>query len=183
MTESETMNFVKLASNSSDIAVLEKINEEAFPESERNLLTDLIDTGAVVLGIYDYSEAIGFFVIREFKDIIYLAYLAVRSDIRNRGIGKACLQELVNEYFDKQIIAEYEAPDASVNHGVMCLRRRNFYRRNGFKQTGWYTFYDETEFEIGCAGAEFDIDMFNEFIDHLSTLVHDHIPHPYRRGM
>jgi hypothetical protein len=62
-----------------------------------------------------------------------------------------------------------------------CLRRRNFYRRCGIRQTGWFTFYDETEYEIGCAGAPFDIDMFDEFIDYLSTLFSDHIPHPYRK--
>ena len=175
------MKFIKLTKESSDIAVLEKINEEAFPESERNLITDLIDTGATVLGIYEFSEAIGFFVVREFKDIMYLAYLAVRSDSRNRGIGQAAVEELVNKYYTKQIVAEYEAPDGTVDHGLMCIRRRNFYRRCGFRQTGWFTFYDDTEFEIGCAGEEFDIDMFNEFTDYLSTVVNDHIPHPYRK--
>jgi len=175
------MNFVKLTKESSDIAVLERLNEEAFPEHERNLITDLIDTGAVVYGIYEFSEAIGFAVIREFKDIMYLAYLAVRSDSRGRGIGTAVITELSNKYFDKQIIVEYEAPDGTVDRGYHAIKRRNFYRRCGFKQTGWYTFYDDVEFEIGCAGEEFNIDMFNEFVDYLSTIINDHIPHPYRK--
>ena len=176
------MKFIKLTKDSSEIPVLEKINEEAFPESERNLLRDLVATGASVLGIYEFSEAIGFYVVREYKDIIYLAYLAVRSDSRGRGIGTAVMQEFVNTYFDKQIVVEYAAPNGSVDHGLTCIKRRNFYRRCGFRQTGWYTFYDDTEFEIGCAGEQFDIDMFNEFIDHLGTIVEDHIPHPYMKG-
>lgn len=177
------MKFIKLSKESSDIAVLERLNEEAFPENERNLLTDLISTGAVVLGVYEYSEAIGFVVVREFKELIYLAYLAVRSDSRDRGIGSAIVSELVNTYFDKQIVVEYEAPDGSVFDTPTRLARRNFYRRSGFRQTGWYTCYDEVEFEIACAGADFDIDLFNEFVDNLSTLVPDHIPHPYRKGV
>ena len=44
-----------------------------------------------------------------------------------------------------------------------------------------FDLYDDTEFEIGCAGAEFNIDDFNGFIDHLSTIIHDHIPHAYRK--
>ena len=175
------MNFVKLTKESSDIAVLERLNEEAFPENERNLITDLIDTGAFVYGIYEFSEAIGFAVIREYKDIMYLAYLAVRSDSRGRGIGTAVVSELANKYFNKQIVVEYEAPDGTVDHGLTAIKRRNFYRRCGFRQTGWYTFYDDVEFEIGCAGEEFDIDMFNEFVDDLSNRVNDHIPHPYRK--
>lgn len=175
------MKFIKLTKESSDIAVLEKINEEAFPENERNLITDLIDTGASVLGVYEYSEAIGFVVVREYKDILYLAYLAVRSDSRDRGIGSAVVEELVNTYFQKQIVVEYEALDGTVYDSPARIARRNFYRRNGFRQTGWYTFYDEVEFEIACAGAPFDIEMFNEFTDDLSRIVNDHIPHPYQR--
>ena len=161
--------------------MLEKINEESFPEAERNLLVDLIETGATVLGIYEFSEAIGFLVVREYKEIMYLAYFALRSDSRGRGIGSAVMEEFVNYYYHKQIVVEYEAPDGTVDHGLTAVRRRNFYRRCGFRQTGWFTFYDETEFEIGCAGSEFDIDMFNEFVDNLSSLVSDHIPHAYRK--
>lgn len=177
------MKFIKLTEESADVAVLERLNEEAFPENERNLITDLIATGATVLGVYEYSEAIGFVVIREYKELMYLAYLAVRSDSRDRGIGTAIVGELVNTYFDKQIVVEYEAPDGSVYDSPERLARRNFYRRNGFRQTGWYTFYDDIEFEIACAGADFDINLFDEFVDNLSTLVSDHIPHPYQKGV
>lgn len=175
------MKFIKLTKESSDIAVLEKINEESFPENERNLITDLIDTGAFVYGIYEFSEAIGFMVVREYEELMYLAYLAVRSDSRGRGIGTAVITEFVNTFFDKQIVVEYEAPNGTVDHGLIAIRRRNFYRRCGFRQTGWFTSYDDAEFEIGCAGAEFNIDDFNGFIDHLSTIIHDHIPHAYRK--
>lgn len=175
------MKFIKLTAESSDIAVLEKINEEAFPENERNLLTNLIATGAGVYGIYEFSEAIGFMVVREYKDLVYLAYLAVRSDSRGRGIGTAVLNEFVNSFFDKQIVVEYEAPDGTVDHGLNAIRRRNFYRRCGFRHTGWFTSYRETEFELGCAGSEFDIDLFNEFVDNLSSIVKDHIPHAFRK--
>ncbi|MCR5049341.1 MAG: GNAT family N-acetyltransferase [Saccharofermentans sp.] len=175
------MKFIKLTGESADIAILEKINEEAFPENERNLLTDMMATGAEVLGIYEFSEAIGFLVVREYKNLVYVAYLAVRSDSRNRGIGTAVMEEFVNQYFNKMIVVEYEAPDGTVQHGMDCIRRRNYYRRCGFKHTGWYTAYDETEFEIGCAGEDFDIGLFNEFIDYLGTIVEDHIPHPYQK--
>ena len=145
------------------------------------MITDLIDTGASVYGIYEFSEAIGFCVMREYKDILYLAYLAVRSDSRGRGIGTATVTELANSFYDKQIVVEYEAPDGSVDHGLTAVKRRNFYRRCGFRQTGYFTFYDDTEFEIGCAGEEFDIDMFNEFVDDLSKIINDHIPHAYKK--
>ncbi|MCR4590047.1 MAG: hypothetical protein K5668_04450, partial [Lachnospiraceae bacterium] len=44
---------------------------------------------------------------------------------------------------------------------ALNIRRKGFYKRNGFCETGYYTFYDDTEFEIGCAGMEFDVELFS----------------------
>ena len=50
--------------NSGDMEVLERINEEAIPENERNSLDDMIATRAEVLGIYEGNEPVGFMAIR-----------------------------------------------------------------------------------------------------------------------
>lgn len=159
---------------------LEKINIEAIPECERNSLDDLMDTGAEVLGIFLDGLPVGYFVLREFRSIVYLAYFAVRREYRSKGIGSQALAKLIDAYKGRGITVEFEAPPGSEPDG-MAVRRRDFYLRNGFRETGWYTFYDETEFEIACTPPSFDIEVFNEFTRHLSTLVSDHIPEPYRK--
>ena len=75
---------------------------------------------------------------------------------------------------------EFEAPSGSEADQTQ-VRRRAFYLRNGFYETGWFTFYDETEFEIACTSSSFDVEAFNGFTEYLSTLVSDHIPKPYRK--
>ena len=175
------MELKKLTIDSPDIAALEEINEEAIPECERNPLRNLIDTGAAVLGIYVDEKSVGFLVIREFKSILYLAYLAVRADLRSNGIGGMALRKLAFEYPDRMIVVEYEAPDPSSAENELKMRRKGFYKRNGFCETGYYTFYDDTEFEIGCAGMEFEAELFGEFTKHLSTIISDHIPKPYKK--
>ena len=47
--------------------------------------------------------------------------------------------------------------------------------------TGWYSFYDDTEFTIACSQRNFDKDGFEKFIGCLGTIINDHIPHPYRK--
>ena len=162
--------------------VLEIINTEAIPECERNSLDDLIDTGAEVRGIFFDGIPIGYFVLREYKSIIYLAYFAVSCEYRFKGIGSKALRQLIEEKKNSRMVVEFEAPsDSEMND--MAVRRRDFYLRNGFYETGWYTYYDETEFEIACTSTFLDIEIFKEFTVHLSRLVSDHIPMPYRKDL
>lgn len=175
------MKLRKLTIDSPDIQVLEEINEEAIPECERNSFKDLMDTGATILGIYE-DGPVGFMVVREYKTILYLAYLAVNSTLRSKGIGGSALKCLVSNNADRMIVVEYEAPDPSSAENELNIRRKGFYKRNGFYETGYFTFYDDTEFEIGCAGMEFNVKLFGEFTEHLSTIVSDHIPKPYKKA-
>ena len=174
------MELRKITASSPDKLILEEINTEAIPECERNSLDDLLDTGAEVSGIYEDGEPVGFMVLRRYKSILYLAYLAVRNDMRSKGIGSKALKQLVEDNADCRTAVEYEAPCSSCESD-MRSRRKGFYERCGFISTGWYTFYDETEFEIACAGLPFDIDEFNGFVAYLSSIVDDHIPQPYRK--
>ncbi len=174
------MELRKMTNNSSDIEVLESINSEAIPECERNTLRDLINTGATVIGIY-IEQPVGFLVVREYKSVLYLAYLAVKSDLRSRGIGGMALRKLISEYQDHMIVVEYEAPNTCSPQNDMNIRRKGFYLRIGFLETGYFTFYDDTEFEIACMGSDFDVELFGEFTEYLSNMVSDHIPRPYRR--
>ena len=175
------MELIEITKESKDIVLFEKINEEAIPECERNSLPDLLSSGAMLTGIYSEGEPAGFFVTREYGDIKYLAYLAVRSNLRSKGLGGMALKQLIKEYSDKQVIVEYEAPNSKDEADDIKARRKNFYKRNGFNETGWFTFYDDTEFEIGCANCPFDIDAFRSFVEYLSSIISDHIPEPYRK--
>ncbi len=175
------MELKKLTIDSPDIPALEEINKEAIPVCERNSFIDLMNTGATILGIYE-DGPVGFLIIREYKSILYLAYLAVNSSLRSKGIGGKALDELVSDHADHMIVVEYEAPDPASSENELNIRRKGFYKRNGFCETGYYTFYDDTEFEIGCAGMEFDAELFGEFTEYLSTIVSDHIPRPYKKA-
>lgn len=171
--------------DSPDKFELETINEESFPINERNSIDDLYASGQDgnldMIGIYADNELVGFFAVRKFRKIRYMAYFAVRSEKRSNGIGSKALQLLKEFYPSSQIVNEFEAPDDKCNNN-MRLRRRDFYLRNGFFETGWYSYYNETEFEIACSDTEFDKQEFEQFITYLNSIVSDHIPSLYRKS-
>ena len=126
------MELKKLTIDSPDIPVLEEINEEAIPDCERNSFTDLMNTGATILGIYE-DGPVGFLVIREYRSILYLAYLAVNSSLRSKGIGGMALNELVSNYVNYMIVVEYETPNSASSANEINIRRKGFYKRNGLQ--------------------------------------------------
>ena len=92
------------------------------------------------------------------------------------------LEEIISSNSNHMIVVEYEAPNPSAAENELNIRRKVFYKRNGFCETGYFTFYDDTEFEIGCAGMEFDVELFDEFTEYLSKILSDHIPKPYKKA-
>ena len=69
-------------------------------------------------------------------------------------------------------IGEYETPNSASSANEINIRRKGFYKRNGFCETGYFTFYDDTEFEIGCAGMEFDAELFRQKSRYVSKNSH-----------
>lgn len=173
------MELKTVTAQSPDLAALEAINAEAIPAPERNTLSDMLDTGAEIIGIYRNDVPAGFFAVRAFRQIRYLAYFAVRHDLRLQGIGSAAIRALQTQYAGCRLIAEYESPDAVCENNRIRLRRQDFYLRNGFRLTGWHTRYDGTEFTVVCSGKEYDADEFRDFIAYLGTVITDHIPAPF----
>lgn len=177
------MELKPITRESADKAALQAINEEAIPEQERCSMDELFDTGAdgnlEVLGIYVSGEPVGFLAVRKYKRVRYLAYFAVRADLRSQGIGSAAIQELFRQHPECQTIVEYESPDFDDADRDLRLRRKHFYLRNGFYETGWNTCYDGMEFEIGCSDPVFRDEEFAEFVAYLKTFITDHLPNPY----
>lgn len=171
------MEIREIGENSGELPFLEAINDESFPEIQRCALSDMLATGAKVLCIESQREPVGFMAVRYYRNLVYLAYFAVRQDLRSKGIGGWAVRELIRRNPDRQVVVEYEASDLP---GARNDARR-FYLRNGFFETGWYTRYDGTEFEIGCSQRDFDSEEFTAFAEDIAKAVSDHIPNPFRK--
>ena len=176
------MEIREIEHDSAELRTLEAINEEAIPENERCALCDMLATGARIWCIVTGRDPAGFMAVRYFRNLVYLAYFAVRKDLRSSGIGSSAVREFIRQNPGKQTIVEYEAPDPRNPDYAMRLRRKQFYLRNGFHETGWYTCYDNTEFEVVCSEQDFDAEAFKAFAADIAGIVSDHIPNPFQKA-
>lgn len=75
------LKFSRLYINSKDRDYFGRINDEAFPPSERmefdKIFAFAVDTDTDVLGIYDESRPIGFAVLLKNKECDYIYFFAI----------------------------------------------------------------------------------------------------------
>ena len=162
------LQLIRLNTNSKDIEYFEQINEEAFPASERMSFDEIFafasDTNTDVIGIYDDTRPIGFAVVVKNQECGYIFYLAIDSHARSKGYGSAALQKLRKFYPELQLILDFEEIDKNAENIAQRIRRKKFYLRNGFHETGNYTMLGDIRFEVVCTAGEFRKEAFVELI-------------------
>lgn len=180
------MNFKKIDKNSIDISLLEKLNNQAFPENERIDIDDMFSfpekSGREVIGIYTDNEFSGFIITIKFMKCVYICYFAVCPEKRSHGIGGKALKILKEYYPECQIVVDFEALDENSANNQQRIRRRNFYYRNGFFETGYYQYYMQTEFEIACSEPVFNKSEFESLINEIHKIAPDFNPELYRKN-
>ena len=181
----KNIQLKEIPQNSPEKSVLEKINQEAFPQNERISIDDLYssnkDGNLSIIGIYADNILSGFFVTRKFRNIAYIAYFAVSAEKRSKGIGSRALKLIRNYYENYRFIVEFESPDEKCTNNNIRLHRRNFYLRNGFFETGLYNRYRDVEFIVACSENDFTTEEYMEFIAHLRSIVPEYRPEIYRK--
>ncbi len=166
--EQRKTDFVRLSPDCRDRSCFEKINEEAFPLSERWSFAEIFgfaaDTDTDILGIYDEETPVGFAVLLKNRACVYLYYLAIDGRMRSKGYGSAVLQKLQETYSGLQLILDFEVIDEAAENREQRIRRKQFYLRNGFHETGSYTMLGDGVFEVVCNGGELLKPAFRELL-------------------
>lgn len=170
------LELIRLTPDCKDRNYFEQINEEAFPISERMTMDDFFllasETDADVLGIYDAGRPIGFAIVVKNEECGYVNYFAIDQNFRSKGYGGASLKKIFEAYSQIQIILDFEELDADAANIDQRIRRKNFYLRNGFHETGKYTLLRGNLFEVVCNKGALQEDAFKALIE----VLHAHCP-------
>lgn len=166
------MILKKLNPSHPDIPALKKLYEEAFPENERpmsmdTILTFLDQMPCDLLGVYPDEtpdEFSAFFFGIRGESGVYGVYFATRPDLRSTGIGGKAFKAILEYYDDMPFWFSYESPFEESDNAEQRERRRKFYLKNGFYETGWFTRLNDTEFILACSKEEFDKEAFEKFM-------------------
>lgn len=86
--------------------------------------------------LYENGEMISYALFYEKGDVCLLDYFVVREQWRNLGVGSRMLRELAK--VKSGIIVESSDPDYALRDEdvQLCIRRLDFYSRNGYEYTG-----------------------------------------------
>ncbi len=168
------LNLVSLKADCKDRKYFEQLNEEAFPPSERMDMQDIFAfeeaTNTDLLGIYDGKVPVGFSLLLKNDRCAYLYYLAIDQNFRSQGYGAMALKKIIERYPELQIILDFEELEPDAENLAQRIRRKGFYLRNGFHETGTYTKLWEQRFEVVCSGGEFRREAFQDLL----YILHEH---------
>jgi GNAT superfamily N-acetyltransferase len=98
-------------------------------------------------GIFEKNIFVGLIYNIVYKDIVYIYYLAITDELRNKGYGTKVLTDVKNIYKNKRIILMAETLDQNASNYQERINRNKFYSKNGFEYQGytimeWGVVYD-----------------------------------------
>lgn len=143
---------------------IEELYYEAFPKTERVPLELLFELNNIDVLVFTYEgQFVGFAVMLDKNDISYLLYFAVSSKYRGKGFGSQALELIKNEKHSMRILADLEVQNFKSNNKLQRIKRKKFYSRAGFMESGITYFQKNTEFEILCFGGEVTKENISSF--------------------
>lgn len=162
------MNTKKVSIFAKDYQKYKALQKRAFPKEEQYPFWILrflaLRKGVDYLAHYDHDMFCGISYTSGTEHMLYVLYLAVNDEIRSKGYGTKMLQHLQETSGKKEITLNIEPLDKNVANYEQRVRRMEFYRRNGFSDTG-YRLVDVTgTYVVLSTAATFDVAEYEKAI-------------------
>ena len=140
---------------------------DSFPKNERMPFSMMVAMSKLwntdFLAFYDKDALCGFIYLAHNGKIVFVMFLAVDKTIRSNGYGSAILQVIQYKYPGKKIIISIEPCDKNAPDIELTVRRKDFYLRNGYRETGYRMKLNGVVQEIMISNGEFDRKQFRTF--------------------
>lgn len=134
--------MILLSDNKKYLKELKELYKNAFPKEERKtffFINKLKKAGkAHIYTAVDNDKFLGFAIILSDDKYALIDYLAVNEKTRGTGIGSEIINELKKIYSNKCLFLERETVLKNCENPEQRNRRRNFYLRNDFEDSGVY---------------------------------------------
>lgn len=158
------LNTERIAINSRFWDEVNVLAREAFPPEEYLAPSELAEMAKAddfdFLALLDEDTFVGFMAVQTYQNLAYLFFLAIRSTCRSMGYGSRAIETLKAEYPGKKQVVDFEMPDDTAGNHRQRKKRREFYLRNGYKETGLFLRYLGVDYEVFCMDDDFDPEMF-----------------------
>lgn len=142
--------------------------KETFPPEEYLVPAELVKMAQSdnfdFLALLDGESFVGFMVVMLYENMAYLFFLAIDESCRGKGYGSRAIETLKAKYLDKIHTVDFEMLDNSAPNKEQREKRRSFYLRNGYRETGLFLSYLGVDYEVFCIGDCFDIITFKNMM-------------------
>lgn len=142
--------------------------KEAFPIEEYLAPETLVEMAEAeqfdFLALTEQEAFIGFMVVQTYKNLSYLFFLAIMPEFRSKGYGSRAIAALKELYADKKQVVDFEMIDETSNNNAQRIKRKEFYLRNGYRETGLFLSYLGVSYEVMCMDSAFDVGEFQELM-------------------
>ena len=112
----------------------------------------------------DGDAFVGFMVVQTYKNLAYLFFLAIDSSCRAKGYGSRAIETLRELYPDKKQVVDFEMLDEAAPNNIQRINRRQFYLKNGYKETVLFLSYLGVDYEVFCMSDDFDTREFKDMM-------------------
>lgn len=150
------LRIQKVKLSSKDI---KRIYFEAFPKRERMPFPMMVAMSKLwntqFFGFYEDDTPCGFTYLASNRKLVFVMFFAVDKSLRSKGYGSAILQQLRNKFPDKKIIISIEPCVVNTPDIDLRKRRKAFYMRNGYRETGYMIKLNGVVQEIIITNGEF----------------------------
>lgn len=144
-----SIKFVPASDYPTEIKTLYK---SAFPKEEQapfHLLLKRVKQGvADFYAVVDDGDFVGLTLLTGIDDIVTLFFFAIDDDLRGHGYGTEVLTALKEKYDGKRLFICVEPIEKDAPNYKQRVKRKSFYRKNGFK---------DMPFQVKEAGVTYDI--------------------------
>ena len=152
-----------------ELRKIKRIYLEAFPKVERKpfrMMKKKARQGAMeILSVVEGGRTVGLAVAMSYQDLVLLDYFAIARFCRGCGYGSKALGLIKERYAGKRLILEIELPYGDAGKLEERVRRKEFYLRNGMKETGIHARVFCVPMEALTAGSAVTYREYEEFYE------------------
>lgn len=164
------LRIEKVTEKTKELEGIKKLYIQAFPENERRPFEDMLSdkTKCIeVLAFYDGEQFCGFACLLNTEDISHIIYLAIEDSYRNKGYGSLALTVIHKQKAGRRVIVDIERENEKAENNEQRQKRKQFYLRNGYKETEVKYHWEQEDYEILAYGGDVSNEDFEMFWDKL----------------
>ncbi len=144
-------------------AEIKTLYDSAFPKNERKEIKYLLEKGQDVGEVYaffDGEKFVGFTCLLNYHTICHVIYFAVAENLRDEGYGTKIIKAVCEAKKRKRVLVDIEMEEDDAPNEAQRVKRKEFYLRNGFKDTEITYRWEGDDYEIlsyggNCTKGEF----------------------------